>query len=173
MLSLVFALSILVSATPASAQTPGPPKVDPCTLVPRADVEPIVGKLSAAPKSQVVEQVRTCEYAFVDSNLSLEIWVFPASSLERVRNQFKDLTPATDLGAPAVQRREKTIDWLELYSRKGDVTFEVTMKSGAGDLEKAKELARKVLAGFPLHASASTIQDLDLRSNCQDKRDPC
>jgi hypothetical protein len=141
-------LSVVLSGAVASAQAPGPPKVDPCTLVPRADVERIVGELSAPPTSQFVEQARTCEYAFVDSKLSLEIWVFPASGLERVRNQFKDLTQVTDLGAPAVQRREKTIDWLELYSRKGDVTFEVTMKSGAGDVEKAKELARKVLASL-------------------------
>ena len=148
MLRLVFALSILVFATPASAQTPGPPKIDPCTLVPRADVERIIGKLSGPPKSQTLEQARTCEYTFVDGNLSLEIWVFPASGLERVRNQFKDLTPVTDLGAPAFQRREKTIDWLELYFRKGDVTFEVTMRSSAGDLEKAKDLARKVLGGL-------------------------
>lgn len=33
-------------------------------------------------------------------------------------------------------------------SVEGEVTFEVTMKSGAGDLEKAKELARQVLAGL-------------------------
>jgi hypothetical protein len=144
----ILVLSVVLSSAVASGQPPGPPKVDPCTLVPRADVERIVGQLSAPPKSQFVEQARTCEYTFVDSKLSLEIWVFPASGLERVRNQFKDLTPVTDLGAPAVQRREKTIDWLELYSRKGDVTFEVTMKSGAGDVEKVKELARKVLANL-------------------------
>lgn len=134
--------SLLTSA----AARQGAPAVDPCTLVSRADVEQILGKLKAPPTSDINEQTKLCSYQFANGSDEMEIWVFPASGLDRARQSFKDLAPVTDLGHEAFQRRHPDIGWIELYTRKGDITLEVTMRATSGDLEKAKALARKALA---------------------------
>jgi hypothetical protein len=139
--TLTFAVSVMAMV---SARQLPPPAVDPCTLVARADVEQIVSKLKAAPKSETNERVRMCTYEFASSGDQLEIWVFPQSGLDRAKTTYKDLVPVTDIGQPAFQRRDPSIGWIEIYTRKGETTLKVTMK-GSGDLEKSKALARKAL----------------------------
>jgi len=52
----------------------------------------------------------------------------------------------TDLGAEADLRRNTDIDWIEPYTKKGDVSLQVTMTKTAGDVNKVKALAKKALA---------------------------
>jgi hypothetical protein len=121
------------------------PSVDPCTLVSVADVEAIVGKLKGAPRSETNERARSCSFAFAGSD-EMEIWVYPVDGLDRARKLYKDLIAVTDVGAEAYMRRNPSIEWLELYARKGTASIQVTMKSPPGDTDKVKALARKALA---------------------------
>jgi hypothetical protein len=139
------AIGVFTCVFPAAAQQ-GPPAIDPCMLVTRAEAEQVIGKLKADPKPQTQERVKICEYQPASGTDSLEIWVFPESGLERARDQYKDLKPVTDLGQPAFMRRNPDVDWLELFTRKGAVTVEVTMKAAPGAEEKVRSLARKALS---------------------------
>ena len=121
------------------------PSVDPCTLVSNADVEQVIGTLKGTPTSVREEQTRFCNYEFANEKDALELWVFPASGLERARKLHKDLSPVTGLGHDAFMRRNKEIQYIELFVKKGDVTLEVTMKEAPGDEEKVKTLAKKAL----------------------------
>jgi hypothetical protein len=120
------------------------PALDPCTLVSVADVEAIVGKLKGAPRSETNERARSCSFAFAGSD-EMEMWVYPVDGLDRARRLYKDLIAVTDVGAEAYMRRNPSIEWLELYARKGTVSIQVTMKSAPGDTDKVKALARKAL----------------------------
>ena len=137
-------LAALIAAL-ATTQAQGPPALDPCTLVTQAEAEQVIGKLKNAPKASTMEQVKTCEYAGANGE-ALELWAFPESGLERARATHKDLTPMADLGQPAFFRRNADIGWVEIYTRKGQVTLEVTMKAAAGADEKVKALAKKAIA---------------------------
>ncbi len=143
----IAALVVFGFALDAPAQQAAP-AVDPCKLVTAADVEAIVGRLKGLPKSDVSEGARVCSFAFTDRANELEIWVYPAAGLERARAAYKDLTVVTDVGAEAFLRRNPTIDWIELYAKKGGVTLQVAMPRGAGDADKVKALARKALAAL-------------------------
>jgi hypothetical protein len=43
-------------------------------------------------------------------------------------------------------RRNTDIDWVELFTRKGAVTLEVTMNATTGAEEKVKDLAKRALS---------------------------
>ena len=122
------------------------PSVDPCSLLSKADVEQIIGKLKGIPTSQQIERARLCEYEFVDEERALELWVFPASGLERARTKFKNLSPVTGLGQEAFVHHNMKIDYTELFVKKGNVTLEVSLPESPGDEEKAKAIARKALS---------------------------
>ena len=144
-LSMPLTLLVVLLTVLADAQAQGPPALDPCTLVTQAEAEQVIGKLKSAPKGSTVERVKTCEYAGANGE-ALELWVFPESGLERARATHKDLTPIADLGQPAFFRRNPDIGWVEIYTRKGQVTLEVTMKAATGADEKVKALAKKAIA---------------------------
>jgi hypothetical protein len=121
------------------------PAVDPCTLISQADVEQVIGKLKGPPTSRREEQARFCMYEFANEKDALELWVFPASGLERARKLHKDLLPVPGLGRDAFMRRNTGLQYLELFVKKGNVTLEVTMKEAPGDEEKVQTLAKKAL----------------------------
>ena len=106
-------------------------------------MEQIIGKLKENPASSREERVRICEFKFVDDKNALELWVFPASGLERARKSIKTLSPVTGLGQEAFITRNKDIPYL--YLKKGNTTLEVTMKESSGDEEKVKAIAKKAL----------------------------
>lgn len=138
-----FLVSCALAAGIAASQ--GAPSIDPCTLVTVADVEAIVGKLKGPPRSETEERTRSCNFTFTGSD-EMEIWVYPADGLDRARRLNKDLAAVTDVGAEAYMRRDASIDWIELYARKGAVSIQVTMKNAPGATDKVKALARKALA---------------------------
>jgi hypothetical protein len=139
------ALGVLMFLARPHAQQ-GAPAIEPCSLVTRAEAEQVIGKLKADPKPHQQERVKICEFESASGTDSLELWVFPESGLDRARDQHKDLKTVTDLGQPAFIRRNTDIDWIELFTRKGAVTLEVTMKASAGAEEKVRNLARKALS---------------------------
>jgi hypothetical protein len=142
--SLIVCVTVCWVAVSAGAM-PDDPSVDPCTLVSKAEVEHIIGRLKGNPAFSQVERARLCNYEFTDDKNALELWVFPASGLERARTRFKDLSPVTGLGHEALMRRNKDVQYIELFVKKGTVTLEVTMKELPGDEEKVKTIARKAL----------------------------
>jgi hypothetical protein len=141
----IFLATTMVVPMTALAQLPGPPAADPCVLVSRADVEQIVGPLKSAPKTYVIERAKNCSYELVNQADELDVWIYPATGLDRARNSHKDFTPLTDLGEPGFYGRRPDLGWLEIYTRKGGVTLGVMLRA-PGDLEKAKALTRKALA---------------------------
>jgi len=70
---------------------------------------------------------------FANEKDALELWVFPASGLERARQSIKTLSPVTGLGQEAFITRNRDIPYIELYLKRGNVTLEVTMKEARGD----------------------------------------
>jgi hypothetical protein len=122
------------------------PSVDPCSLITKAEVEEIIGKMKGAPISSREERVRICNFEFVNEKDALELWVFPAGGLERARQSIKTQSPVAGLGEGAFMTRNKDIPYIELYLKKGQVTLEVTVKQSPGDEDKVKAVAKKALS---------------------------
>ena len=140
---LLTAFVILASHVAFAANDP---TVDPCTLVTKAEAEQIIGKVKNTPVSSRVERVTICEFTFVDEKNALELWIFPAEGLDRAKKLIKDLSPVSGLGQEAFMTRNKDIPYMELYTKKGDVTLKVMMKETPGVEEKVKLLAKKALS---------------------------
>ena len=91
------------------------PSVDRCALVTKAEGEEIIGKVKGDPTSSREERVRICNFEFVNDKDALELWVFPASGLERARQSIKTQSPVAGLGEGAFVTRNKDIPYIELY----------------------------------------------------------
>lgn len=83
--ALAALIGLIPLPAPAPAQAESAPKVDPCALVTRAEVEQTVGALKSPPRSDTHERMRSCAFEFADAANELELMVFPASGLERAR----------------------------------------------------------------------------------------
>jgi hypothetical protein len=133
----------------AAAAVGAPPTVDPCTLLTKSEVEQIVGKLKADPKSETEGEARWCHYPFANNKDVMELWVFPADGLERARKLAKNATALKGVGEEAfLVRKLHGIDYLDLFTKKGDVTVKISLKETAGDEDKVKALAHKALTRF-------------------------
>ncbi len=138
MVSLVLASHVALAADD--------PSVDPCTLITKAEAEQIIGKIKDNPVSSRVERVIICEFTFVDEKNALELWIFPAEGLDRAKKLIKNLSPVSGLGQEAYMTRNADIPYIELYTKKGNVTLKVSMKETPGVEEKVKLLAKKALS---------------------------
>ena len=54
----------------AGDSQPGDPKLDPCSLLTRAEVEQVVGKLKSNPTSSRVERLLMCEYELPNGKMA-------------------------------------------------------------------------------------------------------
>lgn len=129
------------------------PSIDPCTLVSKADVEQIVGKLKTDPKSWRDGRAWFCGYEFANGRDSLNVMLYPASGLDRIRQELKDrqelnnVQPLNNLGFDAfIYHSTRYIDEMQLFARKGSVTLEVTLTQSPGADERVKSIARKALS---------------------------
>ena len=126
-----------------------PPAVDPCTLLTKAEVEQIVGKVNREPKSETEGDARWCQYPFANDKDVLEVWVFPADGIERARRSAKNSTALKGIGQEAFfVCKLHGIDYLDLFMKKANITVKISMKETPGDEDKVKALAHKALARF-------------------------
>jgi hypothetical protein len=139
-----FSMCVLLAC--ALALAADDPSVDPCTLLTKAEVEHIIGKVKGTPASGQEERAAYCVYQFANGMDALELWVFPASGLERAKESIKTRSPVIGLGQEAFITRNEDIPYIDLFLRKGNVTLEVTMKESPGDEEKVKAIAKKALS---------------------------
>lgn len=126
-----------------------PPKIDPCTLLTKAEIEQIVGTLRGNPAGEQEGDARWCNYEFLDGKNAMEVWVMPAAAMERGRKKAKHPTPVQSLGQEAfLDRKTEGVDYINLFVRKGDILVELSLKETAGDEEKLKALAQKAVRRF-------------------------
>jgi len=125
------------------------PAVDPCTILTKAEVEQVIGKLKGAPRGDSEGAARWCNYEFADGKDAFEVWVFPADGIERGRKQAKKPVAVKGLGDDAfLNRGMHGLDYLDLFIKKGAVTVKLSLKESAGDEDKVKALAQKAIARF-------------------------
>lgn len=123
------------------------PAVDACALVTTTEVEEIIGRLKTPPRLRRAERALTCEYAFVNAQEALALWVFPGDALERAKHFAKDArVPVAGFGAEAFLYRDVVLGSLELWLKQEDRVLQVILKAAPGEEEKVKAIAKKALS---------------------------
>lgn len=144
-IGLVLLMGAAIAASTARAQAPA--HADPCSLITRAEVEHIVGKLKAAPKADKEGQASWCNYEFANGKDAFEIWVFPGEGIDRARRVAKSGTTVKGLGEDAfLTRGLHGLDYVNLYVRKNNRTINLALQYTSGDEDKVKALAQRALA---------------------------
>lgn len=137
--------ALLLALCRSAAALEGDPTDDPCVLAPRADVEQVIGRLRAPPKSDHFERVRTCEYEFIEAKNSFSLWLFPAIGIERARRDLNPRTPVPALGEEAFVHHNPRSQNTELYVKQGNATLMFSTAEAADAAPKLQALARKAL----------------------------
>jgi hypothetical protein len=146
-LMIPLALTCLYVGAPYAPAGAANPAVDVCTLVTVAEVEQIVGQLKTPPRLMQDAQARNCDYAFVNTQEALELWVFPGEALERAKKLMqRHRVPLTGFGAEAFLYRDAALGYLELWLKKGETVLQVALKTSSADEEKVKAIAQKALS---------------------------
>ena len=141
------------ASAPAQADTGGlktaapADQIDPCAVVPKAELEPIFGEFKGAPEEKSgLRNERECHYSNMEGQW-LTLSVFGGGddrwSLEKAVTNMNPQTPIAGLGDDAFTAKRGT-DSL-VYIRRGDSIFEVSCSCGA---DKALAVARKAAARF-------------------------
>lgn len=60
---------------------------EPCSLLTRAAVEQVVGKLNGSPKADKEGDAARCDYQFANGKDAMEVWVFPADAIDRAKKE--------------------------------------------------------------------------------------
>jgi 4-amino-4-deoxy-L-arabinose transferase-like glycosyltransferase len=122
--------------------------VDPCTLVPKAEAEAIMGPLKEEPRpgGSPLGGGGTCCAYISTSPLFMNVCVIGTSSFE-----FQKYTPGnttiTDLGDEAYTIQPNSLEDVYLFARKGKAAIMVNVTTGVGgDLETKKDLIATGLA---------------------------
>ncbi|SLM49196.1 protein of unknown function [Nitrospira japonica] len=141
----VFMMGIWVSSLVLAA----PPAIEPCKIVTIAEVEQIIGKLKEAPKSGQEGEAAWCNYEFANGKDAFEIWVFPASGIDRARKLAKKPVQLKGLGDDAFMNRGMHgLDYVDIFIKKGSATVKLSLHETAGDEDKLKALAQKAVGRF-------------------------
>jgi hypothetical protein len=143
---LILSCSSLCLAFMSTAVLAADPTADPCALLSKAEIEQVIGKLKSTGRPSQFERVRTCDWEFVNDASGLSLWLFPAEGMERARKQYKDLIAVKGLGEEAFIHHNLRLGRTEIYVKKGNAMFEVSVPEGEGDEAKVQALARKAVA---------------------------
>jgi hypothetical protein len=136
-------LSIAVNAFAAEAE--GYSKLDPCSLVARAEVEKILGELKGAPKANTgIQQEKECDYTTM-TGAWLKVRLYSSERWGMQKGIVSEMNPTTleGLGDEAFSVKQGTSH--EIYVRKGALILEVTSTLGPELTKKFAEAAAKQL----------------------------
>lgn len=136
---------LLLAATGPSRSGAAAPDVDPCSLVTKAELEQVLGKLKSGPKPglSVGAEDKVCEYVG-DEGRTASITLHPGEKWEFAKAIFPNKTTVSGFGDEAFARRDSS--GVDLYVKKGDTILVVRVSKRASDLEMAKALVKKALS---------------------------
>jgi len=147
---IVFVVSAsMIGICVSSLVLAAPPAIEPCKIVTVAEVEQIIGKLKAAPTTGKEGDAAWCNYEFVNGKDAFEIWVFPASGIDRARKLAKKAVQLKGLGDDAFMNRGMHgLDYVDIFIKKGSATVKLSLHETAGDEDKVKALAQQAVGRF-------------------------
>lgn len=134
-------LALMTSSAWAADST-----IDACSLLTKSEVEQALGKLKAAPKSDHIEVIRTCDYEFAAEPQTLSVWVFPQRAMDRARKQYKNVTLLQGLGQDAFLHADLENDMTEIFVLQGNATLKLSLPESKDSEAKVQALARKAVA---------------------------
>lgn len=142
----VLLLALLLPRSPLSSLSPqGEITLDPCTLVAKADVEQIVGKMKGNPKSQQNGRARVCQYEAANGTDFLDVWLYPSNNLERFRKDAPNPTSVSGIGQEAFVAHNTRFEQVQLLARKGNTLLQVVLTDSKSAEDKVKAIARKAI----------------------------
>lgn len=136
-------LSVVTSSAAVSSLPAFSAQVDPSTLITKAEVEHVIGKLREAPKTDtgINAEERTCEYTN-SSGAWVKVHVYNDNMWGMQKGMMTDrtMTPIASLGEDAFWVKRDTSTF-EVYSHKGNKILEVDSSAG---LKAAQTIAEKI-----------------------------
>jgi hypothetical protein len=149
LIAVALALFFAIVAGPAAAAPAEAKLPDPSKLITRAELEPIVGKITAGPKSvDAPEGAVASEFTLADSSW-VTLTIFPAAKFkfENAKEKFggPGAVSLPELGKGAFANPSVANIAADLYVAKGSYVFEVSIAKGDGAVEKLKAIAKKAL----------------------------
>lgn len=131
-------------AAPAETKLP-----DPAKLITRAELEPIVGKITAGPKSvDAPDGAVASEFTLADTSW-VTLTIFPAAKFkfEDAKRKFGGPRAVSlpELGKDAFANPSVADTAADLYVAKGGYVLEVSIAKGDGAVAKLKAIALKAL----------------------------
>lgn len=127
--------------------SPVGPIIDPCSLVTRAEMEQIVGKLNGDPRPSpfMEEGDHACQYTLGNASEMVEVRVHPALGFDRAKRGAKMHTSVSGFGREAFLNRNAELEVLEFWVSKGNVLLEVNMPLPGSTIDKIKAIATRAL----------------------------
>jgi len=140
----LLAMTVLTGATHAQAAAPA---VDPCQVVTIAELEQVFGKVKGTPTKE--GEGGMCSYEFANGKDEFAVAVFRSGGFEFERKRSKKPISIKGLGDEAfLDRGMHDIPYVNLYIKKKTATVKLSILETAGDEEKLKMLAQKVVGRF-------------------------
>jgi hypothetical protein len=125
----------LFLASVSFAQT----ELDPCALVPKADLEKILGEIKESPKAKEgLMKEKECEWTNMSGSW-LSIGIYSSEKWGLKKGGANNPADVTGLGEEAFTDKRGTD--AEIYVRKGKWMLEVRTSSGSANAKKAAEIA--------------------------------
>jgi len=145
---ILFLVLLIFKTVTYQGARAGAPPVDPCTLVTKAEMEQIAGKLKSGPKpgSSFGSEDKSCEYVFETTLHLLVFRVHPAEKWDMLTGAYQERKQFAGLGEEAFMRRSST-HGTELWLKKGSGILQLSLKSAAAE-EKLKAIAKKAVTRF-------------------------
>jgi hypothetical protein len=148
-IAVTLVLFLGIAVRPATAATAEAKLPDPSKLITRAELEPIVGKISAGPKPvDAPEGAVASEFTLADSSwVTLTIYPVARYRFEDVKRSFggKGAVALPELGKNAFANPSVANVGADLYVVKGAYLFEISLAEGEGSIGKLKAIAKKAL----------------------------
>jgi hypothetical protein len=138
--SVLFGIFLATVPTIAGAAEP-----DPCALVPKAEVEKIIGQLKTAPKADTgLQKEKECNYENMEGAW-LKVSLYSSERWGLQKGIVSEMNPIdiTGLGEEAFSVKRGAS--MEIYVRKGALILEVSSTVGLDRTKKFAEAAIKQL----------------------------
>jgi hypothetical protein len=120
--------------------------IDPCTLVPKTELETVFGELRGEPKPDVIiGEERGCTYRNMQGNF-VDITLYPPTSWNLYKKIQTEITDVVGIGDEAftTEKSDAVQLWVLLRDR---VVVEVRISTH--ELEQAKQIAQQVIKHLP------------------------
>jgi hypothetical protein len=136
-------VGFLLIAVPNIAKAADP---DPCTLVPKAEVEKIIGELKTSPKPDTgLQKEKECNYENM-AGAWLKVRLYSSERWGMQKGIVSEMNPTDIAGLGEEAFSVKRGSSIEVYVRKGALILEVSSTVG---LEKTRKFAETAIKQLP------------------------